>query len=77
MGIKKICKNLKSAISEVFESMFFIFPEEVGEEETGPSLPKSCFCARVSLKGSGVAFILFCSKRVVEDMAENLLGDEK
>ncbi len=77
MEIKKICKNLGSAISEIYESMFFMFPEEVGEEETGPSLPKSCFCARVSLKGSGVAFILFCSERVVEDMAKNLLGEEK
>ena len=77
MEIKKICKNLKSAISEVYESMFFMFPEEVGEEETEPPFPKSCFCARISLKGSGVAFILFCSKKMVEDMAENLLGEEK
>lgn len=77
MDTREMCKNLKKSISEVFESMFFIFPEKVGEGETGPPVPENHFCARVSIKGSGTAFMLCSSKPLVESMAKNLLGEEK
>jgi hypothetical protein len=65
---------IKKVVLDVFENMYFMFPEVITEDDPVPSLPEKCFRARVVVKNSSEAFMLYCSEQLVVGMAKNLLG---
>ena len=65
---------VKGAVSEVFESMYFMFPEWPNGETDRPQVPQSCFSARVGIKGGGELLVLYASSELVSNMAESFLG---
>ena len=67
----------KEAVLHVFESMYFMFPEVITEDEPVPSFPASCFKARIALKNRSDILMLHGSEQLVMGMAKNLLGTEQ
>jgi len=65
---------IEQVIRDVFENMYFMFPEVVGEDDPAPSLLETCFKARVRAKNGLEVFLFYASERLVTGMAKNLLG---
>ena len=77
MKSEDIQKAVKEVVLGVFENMYFMFAEVIGEDDLVPSLPKSWFKANVAVKNSPVAFTLYGSEHLVVEMAKNLLGTDQ
>lgn len=75
-GMKKEAfeKMIRAAVSEVFESMYFMFPEWSNGDEAKPPVPRSCFSAGVGLNGGNELVVLYASTNLVNHMAESFLG---
>lgn len=74
MKREDIQRAIKEVVLDVFENMYFMFLEVIGEDDPVPPFPESCFKARVAVKNGSPAFILYASEQLVADMAKNLLG---
>ena len=68
---------LKEVVSDVFENMYFLFPEPLRQAEEIVSLPKSCFRASVKIQNRSEVLVLCASEQLVTTMAKNFLGTEK
>jgi len=77
MKSEEIQVAVKKVVLDVFENMYFMFPEAITEDDPVPSLPEKCFRAMVAVKNSSEAFMLYCSEQLVVDMARNLLGRDR
>lgn len=72
-----IQEAIQKVVLDVFENMYFMFPEVVTEDDPMPSIPKSCFKASVTLKNGSELFVLYAFEQLVADMAKNFLGTDK
>jgi hypothetical protein len=77
MQREEIQRAVKEAVLDVFENMYFMFPELIAEDDPGPSLTESCFKARIAVKNGSEVLVLYASEQLVADMAKNLLGAEQ
>lgn len=77
MKREDIQRAIKEVVLDVFENMYFMFLEVIGEDDPVPPFPESCFKARVAVKNGSPAFILYASEQLVADMAKNLLGADQ
>jgi hypothetical protein len=68
---------VKKVVLDVFENMYFMFPEAIAEGDPAPSVPESCFKASVAVKNNSGVLTLYCSEQLVADMANNLLGADQ
>lgn len=74
MEKEKILKTLREVISEVFETMFFLFPELVESEDDLPPMPEVYFKASIRFNGNNWYLILAGSEKLAEIMARNFLA---
>ncbi len=65
---------VKEVVLDVFEKMYFMFPEVIAEDDPVPSFPESCFKASVAVKNGSEVLMLYGSEQLVVDMAKNFLG---
>ena len=77
MKIEDIQGEVKKVVCFVFENMYFMFPEAIGEDDPAPSLPESCFKATVGVKNSSGMFVFYGSEQLVMEMAKNLLETDR
>ena len=77
MKREEIHKAVREAVPEVFEKMYFMFPEPILENDSELSLPESCFKATVAIKESSELFVLYGSEKLVMDMAGSFLGTDQ
>ena len=77
MYTEKIQRAVRGAVPDVFEKMYFMFPEPVLEEDPELSLPESCFKATVAVKNSSELLVLYGSEKLVMDMAGSFLGTDQ
>ena len=77
MKTEDIERAVKEVVLDVYENMYFMFPEVIGKDDPVPAFPESWFKARVAVKNSPVEFMLYSSERLVVDMAKNLLGTDQ
>jgi hypothetical protein len=74
-------EDIESAVREVvldvFENMYFMFPEAVSEDEPLIAPADSYFKAEVALENGTGVFVFYGSDQLVANMAENLLGPEQ
>lgn len=70
-------EGIKKVVRDVFESMYFMFPEAIEEGDPAPPLPESCFKAGVGVKNGSELFVLYASEKLVMDMAKNLFGTDQ
>jgi hypothetical protein len=73
----KIEDTVERVVGDVFENMYFMFPETIEKDDMTVSVPDSCFKARVRVRNGSEVFILYASERLVKDMAKNLLGSQE
>lgn len=72
-----IQEGVKRVVRDVFESMYFMFPEAIEEGDPAPPLPESCFKAGVGVKNGSEVFVLYASDKLVMDMAKSLFGTDQ
>ncbi|MCK4389077.1 MAG: chemotaxis protein CheX [Desulfobacterales bacterium] len=77
MKRQDIQRATKEVVLDVFENMYFMFPEVIAEDDPEPSFPESCFKATVAVKNGSEMFVLYGSEKLVVDMAKNLLGTDR
>lgn len=77
MKTQDIQSAVTGVVLNVFENMYFMFPEPVSEDDPVPSHPESCFKAKVAVKNGSPALILYGSEQLVMDMARNFLGSDQ
>ena len=77
MKREEIQKAVREAVPDVFERMYFMFPEPILEDDFELSLPESCFKATVAVKDSSELFVLYGSEKLVMDMAGSFLGTDQ
>ena len=77
MKREDIQRAVKEVVLDVFENMYFMFPEVIGEDDPVPPFPESCFKVRVALKNGSEVLMLYCSEKLVAEMAGNLLGADQ
>ena len=77
MKSQDIQRAVEEVVLNVFENMYFMFPEVIGEGDPVPSFPESCFKARVSIQNSSEILVLYGSEKPVVGMANNLLGTDQ
>ena len=70
-------EGVKKVVRDVFESMYFMFPEVIEEGDPAPPLPESCFKAGVGVKNGSEVFVLYASEKLVMDMAKSLFGTDQ
>ena len=75
MNDKDLTGNLQKVVRNVFESMFYMFPETL-EGEDQPSVPESCFKGSVGIQNSPLKVVVYGSEKLVQDMATTLLGSD-
>jgi len=68
---------LEKTINEVFEEMYFMFPELVTNSFNKFSFPLACFFSKVSLIEAKANFYLFGSQLLVKKMTTNFLGEKR
>jgi hypothetical protein len=68
---------VKKVVGDVFQKMYFMFPEALGEDASVPFLPGSCFRAKVGMKNGPKVVMLYGSEQLVIGMARNLLGTDQ
>lgn len=68
---------LKEVVLDVFENMYFMFPEVIAEDTPLPSFPESCFKTSVAVKNGSEVLMLYGSEQLVVDMAKNFLGADE
>ena len=68
---------VKEAVLDVFENMYFMFPEAIAEDDPVPSFPASCFDARIAFKNRSEVLMLRGSEQLVVGMAKNFLGTDQ
>ena len=76
MTDEKLMGVFQQVVRDVFEGMYFMFPEMLEPEDRLP-VPKSCFKARVGIKNSPLEVELYGSKKLVRDMAAAFLGTDQ
>ena len=76
MKIQDIEEALPKVVRDVFEGMYFMFPQTVRQDNPGPPAPESCFKARICLKHTPIALDMFGSENLVATMASTLLGSD-
>ncbi|MBW1795780.1 MAG: chemotaxis protein CheX [Deltaproteobacteria bacterium] len=74
MKREDIQEAVEEVVLDVFENMYFMFPEVIAEDDPAPSFPESCFKAGVAVKNTSLVLMLYGSKQLVTDMAKNFLG---
>jgi hypothetical protein len=67
---------IQKVVRNVFESMYYMFPETL-EAQDQPPVPESCFRASVGIENSPLKVVLYGSEKLVKDMATALLGSER
>lgn len=67
-------ETIKAAVCEVFENMYFMFPEWSNGEAAEPEMPQTLFSASVGMNGGGELVVLYASTGLVNHMAESFLG---
>ena len=74
---EEIRDAVERVVGEVFENMYFMFPELVQEHDIDSPLTDSCFKATVKVIGASQIFVLYASEQLVKDMTNNLLGADE
>jgi chemotaxis protein CheY-P-specific phosphatase CheC len=69
-------KILEDTILNVFEDMYYMFPEKIHSYEQF-SFPLAVFSTNVLFCENQKQFFLYADKRLVAKMAKNFLGEEK
>ena len=77
MKRKEIQQAVREAVPDVFEKMYFMFPELVLEDDLELSFPESCFKATVAVKNSSELIVIYGSEKLVMDMAGSFLGTDQ
>lgn len=77
MTREDIQNAVNRVVGHVFQKMYFMFPEALGEDDPVPTLPGSCFRARVGMKNGLEVVVLYGSEQLVISMARNLLGTDQ
>jgi hypothetical protein len=77
MAKEHIQDAVKRVVGDVFQKMYFMFPEPLYEDDPVPSLPEPCFRAKVGIKNSPKVVMLYGSEQLVIGMARNLLGTDQ
>ncbi|KPA13447.1 hypothetical protein MHK_006344 [Candidatus Magnetomorum sp. HK-1] len=68
---------LEKTICDVFENMYFMFPELITHSFNQFSFPLACYNTEVSLVEDKTNFYLFGAQLLVRKMAINFLGEER
>lgn len=69
-------KILKKVVGDVFEQMYFMFPEEVDVSEAAGVQGKECLEARVGFKSGDMGLVISGAVPLVQEMAANMFGSE-
>ncbi|MBW2108264.1 MAG: chemotaxis protein CheX [Deltaproteobacteria bacterium] len=77
MNTQDLQEALERAVQDVFETMYFMFPEPIGSQDNMAYAPESCLEARVNLKNSPHVMVLQGSDKLAHDMAAGLLGTDR
>ena len=76
MKTEKIIQTLREVIFNVFETMFFLFPEVIEQKEDISDVPRDYFKALIHLNDNKWLLILRGSEKLAEAMTKNFLGHE-
>ena len=77
METEKILQTLREVIFNIFETMFFLFPEEIEQKKEDISdMPRDYFKALIHLNDNKWLMILQGSEKLAEAMTKNFLGQE-
>jgi hypothetical protein len=76
METEEILQTLREVIFKVFETMFFLFPEVIENQEDVTDMPRDYFKARIHLNDNKWLLILLGSEKLAEAMTKNFLGQE-
>jgi len=69
--------TLAQTVSQIFEDMYFMFPEQISDPDTQFSLPMHCYVAHTEfIKESGSLFF-YAEDKLVNQMAMNFLGEKR
>ncbi|MBW2108608.1 MAG: chemotaxis protein CheX [Deltaproteobacteria bacterium] len=77
MNTQDMQKALDEAVQDVFETMFFMFPEPLGKDDTAPWVSELIFLARVGLKNTPHAVVLHASETLAHHMAAAIIGTDR
>jgi hypothetical protein len=69
--------TLNQTVNEIFEKMYFMFPEQLSKPDSHFSLPINCYVARSSFVKEKGTTILYAENNLVNQMAENFLGEKR
>jgi hypothetical protein len=68
---------LNQTVNEIFETMYFMFPEQIKKPDSHFSLPVHCYVACTSFIKEKGATIIFAENNLVNQMAMNFLGEKR
>ncbi|MFH1076862.1 MAG: chemotaxis protein CheX [Pseudomonadota bacterium] len=64
-------------ISDVFATMFFLFPELCEYDNEIPPMPETCYLASIPINDACWLFMLMGSAKLAENMAYNFMGQDQ
>ncbi len=67
---------LKKVVLDVFEQMYFMFPQEIGMEDASKMEGGEVFTASVGVKSGGLEFVIAGAESLCRGMAGNMFGEE-
>ncbi|MBF0449158.1 MAG: chemotaxis protein CheX [Candidatus Magnetomorum sp.] len=70
-------KILENTLCNVFENMYYMFPERIIHSYDQFSFPLLCFYTQVPFCENQKRFYLYAAKLLVTKMAKNFLGEER
>jgi len=77
MTVNTYQKILEDTILNVFENMYYMFPEKQMNNDDHFSFPLSCFYTKVSFCTNQKKIILWGTKQLAAKMAKNFLGEDR
>ena len=77
MDKEDIQHAVEKVVRDVFENMYFMFPEVAQDDDQAALPPERCFKARVGVKNGSEVFVFYGSEQLVSRMAKNLLGTDQ
>jgi len=68
---------IEQTINEVFENMYFMFPEHIANPDSHFSLPIRCYVAHSSFIKENGALLFYGTDKLINQMAMNFLGEKR
>jgi hypothetical protein len=72
-----ISETLNQTVNEIFETMYFMFPEQITKPDSHFSLPLQCYVSRTNFVKQKGTTIIFAENSLVNQMAMNFLGEKR